>query len=51
MGGAASEPANCGPGIFCVRCGYDLRETRLAGVCPECREWCAASLWIRSDAG
>ena len=51
MGGARSEPANCGRGIFCVRCGYDLRETPLAGVCPECRELCEASLWIRSDAG
>lgn len=45
----AKEP--CGPGIYCVRCGYDLRVTPKTGICPECREVCEASLWIRTHAG
>jgi hypothetical protein len=44
-----------GPGVRCVRCGYELRGLRADGVCPECggeiRRTLMGDLLMFADAG
>lgn len=51
MAEAPIREATCGPGAYCLQCGYDLRESPRGGVCPECSLACTQSAWLWDEAG